>query len=356
MDLVEQVAKIVEIFSAAERVLVWVGEHDMSSEKLFARRSLRENAEWFAQQFSLRLADRISKGTSMSRRSMWWIWQRFLNRPYFRRTWIVQETTHAKAIVVCCGGDSKDWAELIGSRIKPQDTARNDKHHEIYNRIRKSHSFTLLISHVAELQKLRLQHHKASYLSLQRYRNFGAPNRTIIELIRSFSVTECVDNRDKVYALLSLVYPPLPIRPDYTKSVVDVYVAICRCVWAENKMVNRGDVAAAKICLDLDVAGNSKLLERLLTDESNEFSHNEKVVFIEVIISFNNLEGFPRHRLPIKLIKRGTEYLNKLEPPVYPYPDHSRPHGTTRRPTAAKRLRSKRTMRPSATTIILLLR
>ncbi|KAK5467585.1 hypothetical protein LTS15_000558 [Exophiala xenobiotica] len=317
----EQVAKIGEIFSAAERVLVWVGEHDMSSEKLFTRRSLRENAEWFTQQFSLRLADRISKGTPMSRRPMWWIWRRFLNRPYFRRTWIVQETVHAKAIVVCCGGDSKDWAELIGSRIKPQDTARNDKPHKIYNRIRKSHSFTLPISHVAELQKLRLQHHKASYLSLQRYRNFGAPNRTIIELIRSFSVTECVDKRDKVYALLSLVYPPLPIRPDYTKSVADVYVAICRCVWGEHKKVNRGDAATAKIFLDLDVAENSELLERLLTDESNEFSHDEKVVFVEVIITYNNLDVYPRNRLPIKLIKRGTEYLNRFDPPVYPISD-----------------------------------
>jgi hypothetical protein len=103
--------------------------------------------------------------------------------------------------------------------------------------------------------------------------------------------------------------------------VADVYVAICRCVWGEKKKVNRGDAATAKIFLDLDVAENSQLLERLLTDESNEFSHDEKVVFVEVIITYNNLELSPRQRLPIKLIKRGTEYLNKLEPPVYPISD-----------------------------------
>ena len=36
---------------------------------------------------------------------------------YWKRMWVIQETSVAKVITVHCGADSKRWAELVGHRI-----------------------------------------------------------------------------------------------------------------------------------------------------------------------------------------------------------------------------------------------
>src|ERR1700722_641771 len=58
-----------------------------------------------------------------------------------------------------------------------------------------------------------------SFALLGEYRRFGS-------YVHQFSGWQCQDSRDRIYALLRLRHPDskILIQPDYTKSVVDVYV------------------------------------------------------------------------------------------------------------------------------------
>lgn len=45
-------------------------------------------------------------------------WLSFVDRPYWRRTWIVQEIAHARSVIVNCGDDAMGWPDLIDTRIE----------------------------------------------------------------------------------------------------------------------------------------------------------------------------------------------------------------------------------------------
>ena len=45
-------------------------------------------------------------------------WRSFVDRPYWRRTWIVQEIAHARSVIVHCGDDAMGWPDLIDTRIE----------------------------------------------------------------------------------------------------------------------------------------------------------------------------------------------------------------------------------------------
>lgn len=64
-----------------------------------------------------------------------------------------------------------------------------------------------------------LSSHPERFTILGEYRKFGS-------YVHELSGRQCQDDRDRVYALLGLRHPDskITIQPDYTKSVVDVYV------------------------------------------------------------------------------------------------------------------------------------
>ena len=100
-DLVEksqQVGMIGDIFSRADRVLVWVGEHADGSEDLFRRLS---SVQW---------RQRPLTSEDSNRRLQAWI--SFMARPYFRRLWIVQEVVLAQDVTLHCGESSVALSRL----------------------------------------------------------------------------------------------------------------------------------------------------------------------------------------------------------------------------------------------------
>lgn len=234
-DLVEkgeQVSIIGYIFGKAIRVLVWVGEHADGSEKLFGSRNFLERLQWTIQPLSLRMADKASTPGQIP---MWQTWRTFLNRPYFKRTWIVQEVVVAKELIIFCGDDVSDWERLIASRLSPKDNDNPEGGHTNLDETRLRHYQFAKIGHIVSLYEARAQWRKTSRMTL----HDGQHDSTIIESINmlgSYHDTKCEDRRDKVYALLSLATPYLGIRPDYSISMLQLFLRLCGRIAGEDSL------------------------------------------------------------------------------------------------------------------------
>ncbi|KAF2973326.1 hypothetical protein GQX73_g355 [Xylaria multiplex] len=57
--------------------------------------------------------------------------------------------------------------------------------------------------------------------------NENGPYKTLLHVYRRFADRQCLDPRDKIYALLGFLSPHMPkIIPDYTKAVGEIYVEV----------------------------------------------------------------------------------------------------------------------------------
>ena len=231
-----QVALIGQIFKSARRVRVWLGEHADGSEKLFGGRNFNETVQWYSHRFSRNGSRRIHIGgqtkSGEDQVLIDDIWVKLLRRPYFFRTWIVQEIVHASEIIVHCGPDTASWTELIGSRIPVKELLGRR-----FVRYKYRPKMLLLngqtsIRHVNDLQASRLRYHKPSILSPLRYKSSQAPHGNIFDLMEQFNNTRCSDPRDNVYALLSLADLRTDIGADYSLSLPQLFLELCHEAWA----------------------------------------------------------------------------------------------------------------------------
>lgn len=252
-----QVQIIGPIFQHAESVRVWVGEHADHSEELFKPWPFDSSA-WTGWSPALSLQERLSIARGHQTREEWqnrWrIFTTFLERPYWNRTWIVQEIALALDIKIQCGPDVMGWDELIWSRVKWSIPWK------------KWISFLLGIQRPGYLLSMQWSSTTVGSLVETRYRallmvflglfyqtsaritGWGARS-TIFATSAALKDTECLDRRDRVYSLLWLEwtgaseYPRLVkwrllqplsyIMVDYSLSVPELFLRVCwsRLLW-----------------------------------------------------------------------------------------------------------------------------
>ena len=213
-----QVQMIGKIFSSAEHVLIWLGEHADGSQELF--RGWRSPAR----------ADRILDTDSVndrvenSRRML--IWTAFLSRVYWHRTWIVQEIALAKHAVIHCGRDLVDWADMIGVRLEMKDgvtdgpptyfTSSTIDAKDFWSFSKLMDSFRDSVHHVRQIHLLRTKP--------------GAMRDSILTIVRKLDKFKCENKLDRIYALLSLEdSTPVgykKIKVDYTLSLPELLVDV----------------------------------------------------------------------------------------------------------------------------------
>ena len=146
-------------------------------------------------------------------RELWYqvpVWRSFLLRPWFERTWIVQEVALARNLRIYCGHDSLPWEDLISARVG----GRNER--GVFGTTDERTYFRRLGDcHVILLDRLRCERQA----------------RDIITLAFDTQQTRCTDQRDRIYALLSMEsshWSSEPIVPDYTISVPELFVPTMR--------------------------------------------------------------------------------------------------------------------------------
>ncbi|KAF7185073.1 Heterokaryon incompatibility protein 6, OR allele [Pseudocercospora fuligena] len=179
-----QVDLMAQIYSKADRVLVWLGPAGESSN--LAMRCLANGS-----------APQKARDRSKTKAGVALL--RLCQRAYWTRLWVLQELALAKAAIVICGADQVPWTAfktILGeadgtSRIPRLDGDDNTP--------------TLRSAAATMLRLVHQSYHKA----------------TLYEKIIETKHLECADVRDKVFALLGMPHNSGEehIRPDYDEDI-----------------------------------------------------------------------------------------------------------------------------------------
>jgi hypothetical protein len=202
-----QVRRMDDVFRCAEGVIAWIGvEADNSTKALDAL--MRNAGEFRFVDGQLKLVSQDFDRAYFDRDMLWpyseeeWTAiRRLLLRPWIKRLWIWPEVTLSSNVTLACGSTRVSWPNL-GTGI-----------YSVFEK-----------SHFGDLFTDRENNHLHDWINLN-WRLRTMPRRGMIELLEFTRTCECQDPRDRVYALLSMLKPPVKdkIWPDYTKRPKDVY-------------------------------------------------------------------------------------------------------------------------------------
>jgi len=208
----QQVQRMADIFSLAERVIVWLGLGDADSKMVM------ETCEFLATKVEVDVDRQELRSLSDQAHDAHWsdsreqppydiaTWQaivNFLSRPWFQRLWIWQEIRLAKTnAMITCGADTMHWAKLqillccivYKRSVIPWKTQESED--------------------------------AATLLNLC-FRLASAFQERLLSLFIYMRHSRCIDPRDRVYGILGLssrTGTRIDLRPDYERPVIDVYI------------------------------------------------------------------------------------------------------------------------------------
>lgn len=250
----EQVQRMQSIYQRACRTIVWLGEEDTSSNRAMdllerlggsqediSRFDYGPTMDFAGPQFDPCYSISDSEAYFINLRKSyvnglkliglsdlseddWTTIEKLFNRPYWTRLWVVQEVASAQVVEIRCGSRSMGWDTLnciadneknIGSDQVSVDWFKK------YSEIFRDGAFGKIAGH--------------RQVTRHFSRSLGGEegSTSFLNLMERFRGFECTDPRDKVYALLGLASVdknmPLP-KPDYSKSVSEVYCTTAKAI------------------------------------------------------------------------------------------------------------------------------
>ncbi|PSN66868.1 hypothetical protein BS50DRAFT_600482 [Corynespora cassiicola Philippines] len=238
-----QVAKMADIFQKAKSVIVWLGKEDeftLDALTTIQRVAAIPEEEWSSVPYTSFYDPSIAKQCHFPRLTFhnWLGFIALINRPWFKRAWVVQEIALAKSARVFCGTKSFDW-EMLSKTLwfikrtkwyhhlhtdKMKHVATIKKNPGIYKRLLKSSLGVGVGPAYLDATRLKI----ASKNHADGETNEKPPLRVLIETHR---FSKSTDSRDKIYAFLGLAdrkmepfrTQPMTLTPNYNKSVQQVY-------------------------------------------------------------------------------------------------------------------------------------
>jgi hypothetical protein len=182
-----QVSIMAKIYSNAKLCLIWIGDEDeLSGPTMVFLQFLGRFAKTF------RTPDRLADTDLQLRSDLQEInqareWDNlgsFFSQPWFSRRWVAQELCLAKSAIICCGRAIMDREEL-------------------------DHSLLLMRHQFYKLERdLGQAWHRAQELIEYRrsgQNEWGTGSACLTAPLRWFSQFDCEDDKDRVFALLSLI-------------------------------------------------------------------------------------------------------------------------------------------------------
>ena len=243
-DLLERAAQVSimgSIYETAQTVIVWLGNEDEFTDDALAniralsmiprhRHSEVKASDWYRQGVVLR---RLGARPDITLH-MWLGLIAFLNRPWFKRAWIVQEVGLAKHAVIVCGRKIIPWSMLSNTIAFVTSTTW---HEQLSSDSMRSKEGVLRSS--GPYRKLLEAHVNigmtAVYVETARSGMANYGHKALFRwLITVFRYCEASDPRDMIYAFLGIAWQERPpftthpkaIVPDYQKSVCEVYTKV----------------------------------------------------------------------------------------------------------------------------------
>lgn len=213
-----QVSMMADIFRNATRTLAYVGESDEASQHLAMRMTLRQKLGWDGNRD-------IYTSTKYEFRHV----KAVARRPWFFRSWVIQEVLLSRNLIMQAGTDLMDFAEIC---------AILQKHAQSPSKYWPGITNTSLRYGSEDQVQLRSQKHFAGLgsttdvplLSHSLSRKGYLKYWQLFKLLFETALYQCRDPRDKLFALISLFDgdPPEELRPDYSLDVGEVYANISR--------------------------------------------------------------------------------------------------------------------------------
>lgn len=205
-----QVRRMSDIYTMATRVVVWLGpEGDNSTLALSTMDVLSSQIEvdWLAARLKPSLAGDVDPRFADElydipyEEKIWYAIYDLLNRPWFERLWVRQEVRfQPDHQVLMCGTRVVHWQKFRKAVFRLQRNAKP--------------------SYIANIQ---------DRFDLVRPLCDTDGRLPLCHLIQQTKQCSCLDPRDRLYALLSMIREPeirIGIEPDYTKSICQVYMDV----------------------------------------------------------------------------------------------------------------------------------
>ncbi|KAM3081746.1 hypothetical protein ACMFMG_005192 [Clarireedia jacksonii] len=213
-----QVRQMATIYSKASSVLVWLGEADSSSK------------------FALEFASQIIS-TDFLWNESWWEQYGFialaqiLERPWFRRGWVLQEAAFSKNSAICCGDSQIHMdhfamaVDLVRARLSTTGPLAFSRTTNMFS--------TAILTNFHDSPAVRLLDTMEGSFMKSADGDILHRKMSLETLVGLGTFSETSDPRDTIYALLNLanditslsrIDQSDAIIPDYGKSVLDVFV------------------------------------------------------------------------------------------------------------------------------------
>ncbi|KAH7200980.1 heterokaryon incompatibility protein-domain-containing protein, partial [Fusarium redolens] len=249
-----QVRNMKTIYSEAREVLVWLGPEDEAVSRVF--KSLTS----FKPNFYYLLAKTFTRSSLFSGSSSDWQTIGFdfaiaeghnhllaadlvsltkvLERPWFRRLWVLQEVAHAKRVTIVSGKWTIEW-ELLARLVRYLN-----------------HS-GLLLDHLSKTAHVGVL--AVVEMETARRGTVARKQRSLLSVLLATHSGECSDVRDKIYAVLNLADDYNLDRdiqsfgPDYHLSARDVFTKFAR--WS----IARGNLDILSCTTRSDTPGTEEL-------------------------------------------------------------------------------------------------
>ncbi|KAH7394517.1 heterokaryon incompatibility protein-domain-containing protein [Pyrenochaeta sp. MPI-SDFR-AT-0127] len=244
-----QVARMADVFKKADGVICWLGKEDEFTNDALTtirRISAIPESDWPLVPYTS-FYDPEESQLGYSSHLTFHNWLGFMvliNRPWFKRAWVVQEIALGKSALVVCGSKVFSW-DMLSKTLSFVKTTK--WYHHLH---------TEKMKHVKALQKhpgiyKRVLQSKLSvgispvYLNETRLAVSASTDPNSLESIRppplrilldKHRFSKSSDPRDKVYAFLGLANralspfrtAPLTLTPNYNLSVQEVYIEAAR--------------------------------------------------------------------------------------------------------------------------------
>jgi hypothetical protein len=202
-----QVPRMHEIYSDADRVIVWLGEATELSD--FAINLIQNAAAVHRNEDGVELNEAFKPGNVIekseevratrlsvedARRSIAMLFQ----RAWWSRVWVIQEVAFSRSCTVLCGSSQLDWQDFVDSFDLVTPVLRKTN---TYGTSMSLMSMPFIVRQIEEFQCIAQQRGSSSSNAPPAY------EKRLLQLLIAFRDLEATDPRDHVYAGLSMLYP-----------------------------------------------------------------------------------------------------------------------------------------------------
>ncbi|MCJ1230814.1 hypothetical protein MMC12_007488 [Toensbergia leucococca] len=201
-----QVQLMERIYRQAQRVVVWLGDEDGNSRLVWKLMRKLLHIDETSPAVVLARNNLESLGLPGWRSMEWKNLEKFLDRPWFKRIWVLQEVVVSTHAIVKCGQDSLLWEEMVRVIKRVKFAGLSTSGEASYAEHRLSCELVTQMDHVRNYQKQ------------------GQQRVNFFHLLMSCRNRAATDSRDKIFALLGLGY--YDINPDYSKTETEVYLEL----------------------------------------------------------------------------------------------------------------------------------